>query len=56
MENERVQLKARKLWMEKLTDKGKHKVKVGNPPKRTIVSKLEIMRRGMFKYKLLEIH
>ena len=32
------QLKTRKVWMEKLTSKGKHKVKVGYHPHTNIIS------------------
>ena len=42
--------------MGKLTVKGKHKVKVGNHPHTNMISKLEIVRKGEYKCRILEIH
>ena len=42
--------------MEKLTSKGKHTVKVGNHPHTNMISKSAIMRKGEYKYRILEMH
>jgi len=41
--------------MQKLTGKSKHTVKVGNHPHTNMISKPEIMRRGV-KCRILEMH
>ena len=45
LQSKRPQLETRKLWMEKLTGKGKHTVKVGNNPHTNMISKPAVMRR-----------
>ena len=42
--------------MGKLTCKGKHTVKVGNYPRRNIMSKSAIIKRGEYKCRILEMH
>ena len=42
--------------MEKLTSKGKQKVKVGNHLNTDMISKLAIVRRGEHKCRILEMH
>ena len=42
--------------MGKLTSKGKHTVKVGNHPHTNMISKSAIMRKGEYKYRILEMH
>ena len=38
--------------MEKLTSKGKHKVKVGNHPHTNMISKPAVVRRAEYKYRI----
>ena len=56
LQSKRPQLETRKLWMEKLTGKGKHTVKVGNNPHTNMISRPAIMRRGEHKCRILEKH
>ena len=42
--------------MEKLTSKGKHKVKVGNHPQTNMTSKEAIIGRGKYKWRILKMH
>ena len=42
--------------MGKLTTKGKHTAEVGNHPHTNMISKPAIMRRGKYKYRILEMH
>ena len=50
------QLETKILQMTRLTGKGIHIVKVGNHPYTNMLPKSEIMRRGGYKYRILEIH
>ena len=42
--------------MEKLTGKGKHRVKVGSHPHTNMISKPAVVRRGEYKCRILEMH
>ena len=42
--------------MGKFSSKGKHKVKVGNQPHTNMMPKQEIVRRGKYKCRILEMH
>ena len=42
--------------MGKFSSKGKHKVKVGNQPHANMMPKQEIVRRGKYKCRILEMH
>ena len=42
--------------MEKLTSKGKHKVKVGNHLHTNMILKLATVRRGEHKCRILKMH
>ena len=55
VEKKRPLPETRKLWMEKLASKGKHKVKVRNHPHTNMVSKQAIMRQGEHKGRILEM-
>ena len=46
----------RKLRIEKLTSKGKHKVMVGNHLHTNMIAKPAIVKRGEHKYRILEMH
>ena len=42
--------------MGKLTEKGKNTLNVGNHPHTNMISKPEIMRKGEYKCRILEMH
>ena len=43
---EKVTHRKKKITKRKLTSKSKHKIKTGNHPKKNMISKLAILRRG----------
>ena len=51
-EKKRPQLETRKLT----NGKGKHRIKVGNHPHTNMISKPAIVRRGQYKFRILEMH
>ena len=55
-EKKRLELETRKLRMGKLISKDKHTVKVEKHPHTNMISKLAIMRRGEYKFRILEGH
>ena len=55
MEKKTPQWETRKLQVSRLTSKGKHIVKVGNHPY-TNISKPAIVRRGDYKFRILNMH
>ena len=56
VEKEKPQIDTIILKMKKLTGKGKDNTKVGNHPRRNIISKLASLRRGEKKCRTLKVH
>ena len=56
VEKKRPQLETRKLPMQNLIGKGKRTIKVGNRSHTNMVSKPALVRRGKYKYGILEMH
>ena len=56
MEKKRPQLETKILQMTRFTSKGIHTIKVGNHPGTNMPPKPEIVRRGGYKCRTLEMH
>ena len=56
MEKKRPQLETKILQMARLTSKGIHILMVGNHPHTNMLPNPEIVRRGGYKCRILEIH
>ena len=56
MEKKRPQLEMKILQMTRLTSKGIHTITIGNHPHTNMLPKSEIVRRGGYKCRILEMH
>ena len=56
MGKKRSQLETKIVQMTRLASKGIHIVRVGNHPHTNMLSKPDIMRRGGYKCRIMEMH